>query len=820
MLAVLKKILYWNKSMFAFYIAFIYPFVFIKIICIIWSDRLSCLYTRIAVEEEMEKKRYKIAYITAHKHGGYGTGLQDGVKNGIEEQGHILVNITDLLPRGFLKDAKYYFYIALQIARQLNLDCFIIPVGIINAYNKIATKWDGEYLARMLDPARTIVIEDSLDGYRYIVKDNVSGMRECIVHLIHDHHYKKIAFLAGPQASFGSKIREAVYYEEMKKSGLSTENMLYRGSFDGNCANEVERILLEHPDIEAIACCNDHIAQTVYSVLKAKGLTPGTDIAVTGFDDDPSSVHAVPPLSTVRITSYDLGYLTAYEAVRLCEGLPQLHSTLESRFVKRISCGEIVDDSVNEFTDVILSGDDIVNKLCDTFLNHMIKQASRERRESYRQRILPLIQKAAKVLDENRSLGHVHLVDAKDMVSLFDASNERYLTYQSFASAMSELFAGIAPFLSLERRAWLDHEIAHFHQLIVLSLIERNRTQEYGTLNRQWYITQISSGALTYSDDAKTAINAMLRNIVTLGINDCYILLLNETITYKGAEDFQIGDTVYLAAEIKNGKISVYDLGKSYDISSLCDEFIPDEVTPEVAIMQNPAFTIGALLTGAEMIGIMILGSNDLTPSEIVRVYYQVAFGMKHLAIIKKEMSLIALLDRNNIKLAEESMHDALTQLYNRRGFMHHLEKHLENKENLGKKAILLYMDLDGLKGINDSYGHEEGDFAITETGLLLNKALSGNLVGRLGGDEFLGFLICNEELSTGEAMIRKVESMFSEFNKNSPKQYDLNISIGYREFIIDYNVYGNVSHYLLDADHMLYVNKKRHKAERGNVRR
>lgn len=81
---------------------------------------------------------------------------------------------------------------------------------------------------------------------------------------------------------------------------------------------------------------------------------------------------------------------------------------------------------------------------------------------------------------------------------------------------------------------------------------------------------------------------------------------------------------------------------------------------------------------------------------------------------------------------------DDLTGLYNRRGFFTLAERKLTAARRAGRSSWLFYADLDGLKLINDTFGHQEGSVAITTTADILGRTFrNSDVVSRLGGDEF-----------------------------------------------------------------------------------
>ena len=92
-------------------------------------------------------------------------------------------------------------------------------------------------------------------------------------------------------------------------------------------------------------------------------------------------------------------------------------------------------------------------------------------------------------------------------------------------------------------------------------------------------------------------------------------------------------------------------------------------------------------------------------------------------------------------ELREQSSHDSLTGLYNRRGFNNQMDELFEGTQDLGWGMIIM-MDADGLKRINDMYGHSVGDEYLKRIGAIIkDTAGPGSVCARLGGDEFIVFL-------------------------------------------------------------------------------
>lgn len=95
-------------------------------------------------------------------------------------------------------------------------------------------------------------------------------------------------------------------------------------------------------------------------------------------------------------------------------------------------------------------------------------------------------------------------------------------------------------------------------------------------------------------------------------------------------------------------------------------------------------------------------------------------------------------LKRMEKELRELSLIDELTGLYNRRGFLAMFEQFIKIARRQKNMVFMLYADLDNLKVINDTYGHNEGDMALREVATIFKETFrDSDILARIGGDEF-----------------------------------------------------------------------------------
>lgn len=112
-------------------------------------------------------------------------------------------------------------------------------------------------------------------------------------------------------------------------------------------------------------------------------------------------------------------------------------------------------------------------------------------------------------------------------------------------------------------------------------------------------------------------------------------------------------------------------------------------------------------------------------------------------------------------QLNQLAYRDGLVDVLNRRGFIANLKNVIARVDRYGEQAAMLFIDLDGLKLINDRFGHPAGDAALVEVAkIIVASVRASDCVGRLGGDEFAVILERADELSAWQMGLRIVEKV------------------------------------------------------------
>lgn len=168
-------------------------------------------------------------------------------------------------------------------------------------------------------------------------------------------------------------------------------------------------------------------------------------------------------------------------------------------------------------------------------------------------------------------------------------------------------------------------------------------------------------------------------------------------------------------------------------------------------------------------------------------------------------------LELQNQILDFSASHDEMTGLYNRAGLLKHCYEYMADNPD-AEEFVAVMADLDHLKQINDTFGHEGGDYAIYSAGNILNTSFpKGAAIGRTGGDEFMGIFVPDsktDEVTFPETVRAACEAL----NTTNDKPFYVELSVGCSRFNRE-NIEEGLTEIFKESDRFLYDAKKKRRA-------
>ena len=294
----------------------------------------------------MSERRKKIGILIGNIHTVFPTKLIEGFSEWSARENVDLLFILGTESTGFSldngereEDYDYQYATIYDYALFGELDGLIIAYGLVTAMQEISDK---ETFLKKFAGTPSVILQEpvEMNNAAYIVSDNYAGIYEVVEHLIKVHGYRNILFLSGPMSNYDARERKQAYIDAMKAHGYTvTKKMIAYGDYSEFVESKVKELLDNNDNIEAIVCANDEMAQCVYRVFAKRGIRPGRDIAVTGFDDIPRSKLLDPPLTTVRQMA-DYMAVTSMKMINdMIDGERIESRKIPVEFVQRGSCG-------------------------------------------------------------------------------------------------------------------------------------------------------------------------------------------------------------------------------------------------------------------------------------------------------------------------------------------------------------------------------------------------------------------------------------------------------------------------------------------------
>lgn len=203
--------------------------------------------------------------------------------------------------------------------------------------------------------------------------------------------------------------------------------------------------------------------------------------------------------------------------------------------------------------------------------------------------------------------------------------------------------------------------------------------------------------------------------------------------------------------------------------------------------------------------------------AELVRANELLEQDIAARKIAERELALKAQeLARSNAVLENLSLIDDLTELYNRKGFLALAEHRVKLAYRTGEPFSVAFIDLDGLKLINDTFGHQTGNRALVDAAHVLRDCFrQSDILARLGGDEFAVFVAEADENKV-DSVLRRIQESLDTCNASPDHPYRLSFSIG---IVSGSSLKGSDIETLLGrADALMYEHKRNKKPPRGDA--
>lgn len=623
--------------------------------------------------------------------------------------------------------------------------------------------------------------------------DNVPGFTALLDHLFVHHTFKNIAYISGPLSSPDGSQRLELFREGMKRHNIKlSERMIYYGQFTVNSGLEGVRYFLDELEIQPdlIICANDEMVVGAWRELRKRKLLVPHNVALTGFDDLEASPYFALPFTTVKQPLFLQGYLSTKMLIQMIDEKseePHQNIELPTKMIIRKSCGCLANPNHD-----IGENSSSQQKLED--------ETKRDFFAFKREDILLKLQM------ELDGLSGMPLMRSWNSF-LLECSfyNLNFDEVKGFLEDLKQLFGNI--YKGERDQFQIQKLVSEMYQLLyefyqqidLLSKIETTRMNQMVIVKTDELIQN-----LIHNSEMSDSFSTLPEILRMLDVDYFFITLYED-------DHHDMGNLVFA---YQNGNIE--ELTPGEQIYSL-DTVLP----PQFLQSQNRSRMVQALYEDDQQLGfiIMSIGDRGIENYEILRK--KLSQGLRTVVYTEQLKELNKKL-KDEISIRQEteaqlkvamkslkdlSVKDEMTGLYNRRGFLNLGSQQLNYCRKKRYPFTILFVDMDGLKEINDQHGHQEGDAAIRLVADVLKQVLrSVDIIGRLGGDEFTVFLTKASD-KNASTFLSRIQTTLEKENKKRKLPYTVSISVG--TYSNSENPSLSLSQMMSLADHRLYEIKK-----------
>ncbi|WP_026508635.1 diguanylate cyclase domain-containing protein [Butyrivibrio sp. MC2013] len=691
---------------------------------------------------------------------------------------------------------EYQYQVLFDEAKKAGVDAFICTAGSIGNYT--SRKKLRAFIEGFKDYP-IVLCGMHMEGYYSVNYDNTRGVHEGLEFLYDKLGVRKFACLAGSSENTDMLEREMAFCAFMESHDLEvTKDQIVRCLLPRHKDKSTAMILDQNPGVEAIFCANDDTALAVYEEMYYRGLTPGKDIYILGFDDVSGAANASPSLSTIHADAQRIGMECVSLLQKICSDAP-----LSDRIDFRIPCPLIIRDSFGKGSNKIVSD---LNYASDSMNSSLLRNSHSIKTEEYLRN--KQLYDAIPVIIENAVASN----SEKDF-------NEQLFNISNLLSDATEK-AGATAFLDISSTinylTKLEQQLRHKYQsedslsrlYSVFSLVFKKMVkalnEENGRLTREKMLNEqemrlFCRRTMSFTTGNDKSYSAILSDLGWLGIDKAALCLTPRMFIHDFRDEYELPDKLLLKAILRDGRVS----------SPKKQEMTMEEIFKKLSNGEKNQYVMFPIFYGNEYYGFLICNMTE-------DLYINGDFLAGQAGCAARMISLLHLNEVTSDKLDKLSRIDPLTGILNRRGFTDAAyELFAEEEKGMASHLLLLYLDLNWLKEINDEFGHEEGDHAIRCVGEIITKeAEDKGYAARIGGDEFACLFRCSDKEAADNAIL-SMRKAFDELNDMSDKPYLVSVSIG--SCFVKGGYPKVLDDMLEEADKSMYLEKKNIHKQKGS---
>lgn len=658
--------------------------------------------------------------------------------------------------------------------------------------------------AKMFEGIPHVFISYDKEGYSSVTIDNKVGLNDAFEYML-ANGAKKYAMIGGPDNNVDAMERRECFEAFIRRHNLEYSDKSYvAGSFFLDCSKEMEMLVENNLDADVFVCANDILAKRMYAACDKYNIKPGTDVSILGFDDSDFCVSTYPTISSVRTDIIEVGKESFSLLLEILEGKQPRKAIVPSRFILRDSICHREKASMESDTQYDIQG----------FIKSNIHIEDHSQLLEINEKLMNCFEIIKSV--SMHEIDEVQELLSKEIDSMLLSDGMKYIDWELLVN-----------YIDVKYQAWIaDPCYTEYLQKITLLYMEfLKKMMKFGQtliegdgiedMDNNYQMMAFFRETMQFARNGDYNYSRFLENLDFLGIENAYLYMFDEEISYIQGEIFDVPEFLNLKAVLKQGKpVKVSQGSQRIHKNRLFDNEYVDWKAYERLILfpiYSENYLYGLIVCDMRSYG---FGKSDIFTTQISSAIRMLQLRIENNMVVNEYEDSVRRLKEYNITLDTMSKTDPLTGLNNRRGFYVRTENIKNMYPNDQASMMIGYADMNDLKIINDRFGHDDGDYALKTIGSILTDFVTMNngFAARIGGDEFT-FVLAVPKGSNPVQYRNEIYRMFDDFNLKSIKPYNISISVGYCLIGNGDNI--SIDEALSIADERLYSQKL---LKKGNV--
>ena len=460
-----------------------------------------------------------------------------------------------------------------------NFDGLIISLGSMEKIKREVI--EKRYFEKLKDTPKVFVVSD-LEGQPSVNYDNSTGIDEAVDCLVNAYGLTRFAMLGGREDNVDARARRKLYEEALSRNKIEfTDKNYVSGDMSADTQEPARELLDKNPDVQAIFCVNDASAVGLFDIMAQRGLVPGKDIMVFGFDNTTAAGRMSPTLASIGASEVTLGQKAMEEVLSQMNGNPPKSVLIPTRIYGR----ESFEYEMYEYTTIEMINAD------ETFVYKMFDDCFYRYRYEFRDREsvnLPKLFYAfmSKILKTIRSK-YLSVEDFDEICRLidifFDNGAMEYTDAGKFTKSV-ELLQNSVNYLGGNNRN-VNRLFARMKDRAIIALAENKLRSNDKLITGRQKIQNMMVETVSYSQDTESAVNRIVRNFDKLGLMNSALYLFDKSVPFEEEKDELFPQSIDLKCVMKAGELYVIpkerqagptgEMFKRVELPSKCSEYVP-----------------------------------------------------------------------------------------------------------------------------------------------------------------------------------------------------------------------------------------------------